>query len=73
MCAGKFPVASASAAVIAGYDVQLKKPDGTATSYTSRTSYVIGRDGRVAFVHDDMNPAEHVQLTLAAVRRLSVK
>jgi peroxiredoxin len=37
---------------------------------TSRTSYVIGRDGRVVFVHDDMNPSEHVATTLAAVREL---
>jgi len=38
---------------------------------TKRTSYVIGRDGRVAFVHDDMNPAEHVSSTLAAVETLN--
>ena len=70
MCAGKFAVAAATPAVAQGYDVVLKKPDGTATSYTSRTSYVIGRDGRVAFVHSDMSPAQHVALTLAAVRKL---
>ena len=51
----------------------LKKPDGTATGYTSRTSYVIGRTGKVAFAHNDMNPAEHVSLTLAAVRKLPAR
>lgn len=68
-CAGKFAVASAGPAVVKGYDVALP------TAYkgrmiTGRTSYVIARDGRVAFVHDDMSPANHVALTLAAVRRL---
>lgn len=69
-CAGKFAVAAAAPATVRAYDVVLKKPDGTATGYTSRTSYVIGRDGRVAFVHSEMNPAEHVSQTLAAVRAL---
>ena len=71
MCAGKFAVAAAVPAVVQAYDVVLRKPDGTATKMTSRTSYVIARDGRVAFVHDDLNPAQHVAQTLAAVRRLS--
>ena len=68
-CAGKFAVASAGPAVVSGYDValgrQLKGRD-----ITSRTSYVIARDGRIAFVHSDMNPAEHVSLTLDAVGKL---
>ena len=69
-CAGKFAVASAGPRVIAGYDVALgRQVQGRAV--TSRTSYVIGRDGRVAFVHSDMNPAEHVSQTLAAVQRIS--
>ncbi|MBB5713614.1 peroxiredoxin [Sphingomonas aerophila] len=70
MCAGKFAVAAASPAVVGSYDVQLKKPDGSASGMTRRTSYVIGRNGRVAFVHDDLNPAEHVRLTLEAVQKL---
>ncbi len=70
-CAGKFAVAAAGPAVVQGYDVTLKKPDGTVTSYTSRTSYVIDRKGKVAFVHSDMNPADHVSLTLAAVKKLA--
>jgi peroxiredoxin len=68
-CAGKFAVASAGPGVVAGYDVALgKKLAGR--DITSRTSYVIARDGKVAFVHDDMNPADHVAQTLAAVRGL---
>ena len=38
---------------------------------TTRTSYVIAPNGTINFVHSDMNPAEHVALTLAAVRKLS--
>lgn len=68
-CAGKFPVAAASAAVAAGYDVVLKKPDGTPMGYTNRTSYVIAPNGKVLFVHSDMNPADHVRTTLEAVRQ----
>ena len=74
-CAGQFAVASAGPAVVKGYDVDLGRqipgPDGALRSITSRTSYVIAPDGRVSFVHSDMNPAEHVALTLAAVRKLA--
>ena len=66
-CAGKFAVASAGPAVIKNYDVALA---AMGKSLTKRTSYVIGKDGRVAYVHDDMNPAQHVALTLAAVQKL---
>lgn len=68
-CAGKFPVAAASPAVIKGYDVLLKKPDGTPTTLTSRTSYMIAPNGRIFFAHTDMNPADHVKLMLEAVRK----
>ncbi|SEN52000.1 Peroxiredoxin [Sphingomonas gellani] len=69
-CAGKFAVAAATPAIVRSYDVVLKKPDGTATAMTSRTSYVIARDGRIAMVHDDLSPVDHVRRTLAAVRAL---
>lgn len=69
-CAGKFAVAAASPAVIKGYDVLLKKPDGTPTTYTTRTSYVIARNGHIVFAHTDMNPGDHIRLTLDAVRKL---
>lgn len=71
-CAGKFAVASAGPKVIAGYDVAL----GSAIKgrqVTSRTSYVIGRDGRIAFVHSDMSPAGHITQTLAAVQKLAAR
>jgi peroxiredoxin len=68
-CSGKFPVAAADSRVISGYDVLLKKPDGTPTNITSRTSFVIAPGGKILLVHNDMNPAEHITLTLAAVRK----
>jgi thioredoxin-dependent peroxiredoxin len=67
-CAGKFAVAAASPKIIAGYDVLLKKPDGTPTTITSRTSFVIAPSGKIVFAHTDMSPADHVRLTLQAVR-----
>ena len=67
-CAGKFAVASAGPKVITGYDVALpQKLNGR--SITSRTSYVIGRDGRILFVHNDMDASKHVALTLEAVQK----
>lgn len=69
-CAGKFAVAAASPAVVKGYDVLLKKPDGTATTITSRTSYVIAPNGKIIFAHTDMNPGDHIRMTLDAVRKL---
>lgn len=68
-CAGKFAVAAATPAIISGYDVLLKKPDGTPTAVTSRTSFVIAPDGKVIFAHTDMNPADHIRMTLSAVRQ----
>jgi peroxiredoxin len=68
-CAGAFTVASAGPKVIADYDVDLHH-QMQGRNITSRTSYVIGRDGRVAFVHDAMDPSQHVAMTLAAVKAL---
>lgn len=70
-CAGKFAVAAAAPEVIKGFDVALNRPNGT--PMTTRTSYVIGRDGRIVFAHTDMKPNEHIRLTLEAVRKLSPK
>src|SRR4051812_7369642 len=67
-CAGKFAVAAASPKIIAGYDVLLKKADGSPTTITSRTSFVIAPNGKIVFAHTDMNPADHVRMTLEAVR-----
>ena len=69
-CAGKFAVAAANPDVIKAYDVLLRKADGTPTTITSRTSFVIAKNGRIAFAHTDMNPNDHIRMTLDAVRKL---
>ncbi|GAA0736348.1 peroxiredoxin [Sphingomonas japonica] len=65
-CAGKFAVASAGPKVVSGYDVAL-----AGRKMTSRTSYVIARDGRIVYAHDDPSPAGHITGTLAAVKKLA--
>lgn len=68
-CAGAFTVAAASADVIRGYDVSLAQKPG----FTTRTTYVIGRDGRIVDSFTDMAPQGHIARSLAAVRTLAAK
>lgn len=68
-CAGKFPVASAGPDIVKGFDVALPMRGGM----TNRTSYVVAPSGRIAFVHSEMNYAEHVKTTLAAVQAMQAK
>lgn len=68
-CRSAFPVASASKAVIKAYDVALPIVNPV-HAMTDRTSYVIGRDGRIVMVHSDLDWSEHVHKTLAAVKAL---
>lgn len=63
-CRNKFAVATASPAVIEGYDVKLPQRVGM----SNRTSFVIAPNGRVVYVHSDPSPRDHVKNTLAAVR-----
>ena len=67
-CRGQFPVATASPALIKAYDVKLP-----VAPISNRTSYVIGRDGQVVYVHSDLSWKEHVAKTLAAVQALKRK
>ena len=69
LCSGKFPVAAASPKIISDYGVLLKKPDGTPTTMTSRTSFVIAPNGKIIFEHTDMSPLDHIRLSLEAVRK----
>lgn len=64
-CRGKFPVATASPALIKAYDVKLPL-----TGLSNRTSYVIASDGRIVMVHSELDWKEHVARTLAAVKAL---
>jgi peroxiredoxin len=69
-CRDKFTVASASPDVIKAYDVPLIA-NGKDTGLSSRTSYVITPDGRIAFAHTDMDWHSHVEQTLALVQKLN--
>ncbi len=69
-CRDEFAVARASPSMISAYDVALLR-DGQDTGLATRTSYVIGQDGRIRLVHSDMDYRDHVRLTLEAVRELA--
>ncbi len=69
-CAGAFPVARATPAMIEAFDVALEFNGQRNAAMTSRTSYVIAPTGEIAMVHSDNDWSEHVTRTLAAVRAL---
>ena len=78
-CRDKFAVAIASPAIIRAYDVALQLPPEMAAraasmqGLSSRTSYVIGTNGRVRMVHSNLDYRDHVRLTLEAVQAMRVK
>lgn len=64
-CRKQFPVASdASGKIMKEYDAVLLKFSG----YANRTSYVIAPDGKILYSYTNLNPADHVANTMAAVR-----
>ena len=66
-CRNKFAVASdKDGKITTAYDAVLKrKPE-----YADRTSYVIARNGTIAYEYTDLNPEKHVANTMAAVKAL---
>jgi len=69
-CAGKFPVARATAATIQAFDVTLNFNGQRNDNMTNRTSYVIAQSGEIVLVHSDLDWSQHVSSTLAAVQAL---
>ena len=66
-CQSKFPVAAdQDRKIMKSYDATLSM----LVSYSDRTSYVIGPDGRIAFAYSDLDPEGHVSKTLKAVSSL---
>ena len=63
-CRSAFPVATATPEIQKEYDVAWAAHPGI----TTRTSYVIAREGKIIMVHDDLDYSQHVAKTLAAVR-----
>jgi peroxiredoxin len=65
-CRSKFPVAAdTDQTVMKAYDAVLAK----APEYANRTSYVLAPDGTVVYTYTDLDPALHVQNTLAALKQ----
>ena len=69
-CRDQFAVAIATPEIIKAYKVNLRIA-GVSTGLTTRTSYVIARDGRIRFVHSNMDWRDHVKMTLAAAQENS--
>ena len=65
-CRSAFPVATATPEIQKEYDVAWAAHPGI----TTRTSYVIAKDGKIVMVHDDLDFSQHVSKTLAAVKAL---
>jgi peroxiredoxin len=66
-CRSKFPVASdADGKISREYDAVLIGMLG----YSSRTSYVIAPDGKIAYSYTAMDPGGHVGNTMAAVEKI---
>lgn len=65
-CRSAFPVATATPEIQKAYDVAWAAHPGI----TTRTSYVINKDGKIVMVHDDLDFSQHVAKTLAAVKTL---
>src|SRR5438309_7165317 len=65
-CRSAFPVATATPEIQKAYDVAWAAHPGI----TTRTPYVIGKNGKVAMVHDNLDFSQHVAMTLAAVKAL---
>ena len=71
-CRDKFAVAAATPKIVKAYDAALLA-EGKNTGLTERTSYVIDRNGRIVFVHSDLDYKDHVRLALEAVKSLQAK
>ena len=65
-CRSAFPVATATPQIQKAYDVAWAAHPGL----TTRTPYVIGKNGKVIMVHDDLDFSQHVAKALSAVQTL---
>lgn len=67
-CRDKFPVAQATPDIMEAYGVKLP-----VVSRTNRTSFVIAQDGKIQFIHSEMDYKDHVKLTYEAVQKLKAE
>lgn len=67
-CRSKFPVASdADLKVAKEYDATVSF---SGNNYANRVSYVIGQDGKIAYVYESLDHEKHVANTLEALEKL---
>jgi peroxiredoxin len=66
-CAGQFAVAAATPKIRDEYQVALPN---NPTGWTSRTTYVIDKSGKIVMAYSAMKPEEHISNSLAAVQAL---
>lgn len=66
VCQGKFAVISdEKKQIIKSFDAAMQtRPD-----YANRVSYVIAPDGKIVYVYLSLNPHQHVERTLSALRQ----
>ena len=68
-CGGKFPVAADPGAAIARrYDAPLTMKGMTVSGMSGRVSYVIAPNGSVIHSYENLDPNDHVNQTLGAVK-----
>jgi peroxiredoxin Q/BCP len=68
-CGGKFPVAADPDAKIAKeYDAPLKMAGMPMPNLSARTSYVVAPNGKILAAYTNMDPSDHVNQTLGAVK-----
>ncbi|HXY57769.1 MAG TPA: peroxiredoxin [Methylocystis sp.] len=68
-CRDKFPVAAdARLSAITAYDAKREQPSASGETLANRVSYVVA-GGKIVFALTSLNPIEHVQSTLAFVRK----
>ncbi len=74
-CGGKFPVAADPDAKIADqYDTHFRMAGVTLPWKASgRTSYVVAPDGKILTAYSNLDPSDHVNQTLAAVKAWRAK
>ena len=66
-CRDKFAVvADPGAKIAADYKSTLALKPG----WSDRTSYVVGKDGKIAYAYSALDPSKHVENTMAAVDKL---
>jgi thioredoxin-dependent peroxiredoxin len=64
-CRNKFAVAVATPAIIKAYDAKMPM-----MGMSNRTSYVIGKDGRIVYAYSNLSAQGHVANTLKAVQAM---